>query len=116
MATFGLTEPGVGTDAANLSTTARRDGDGYILNGSKLWISLADLADHFLVFATVDRSAGHRGITAFLLERGMAGLTTGTIEGKLGIHAGNTGAIFLDDVRVPASTASARKGRASRSR
>jgi glutaryl-CoA dehydrogenase (non-decarboxylating) len=102
LATFGLTEPGVGTDAANLATTARRDGDSYVLNGSKLWISLADVADHFLVFATVDRAAGHRGITAFMVERGMPGLSTGTIKGKLGIHAGNTGSIAFDDVRVPA--------------
>jgi glutaryl-CoA dehydrogenase (non-decarboxylating) len=102
LATFALTEPGVGTDAANLTTSARRDGDAYVLNGSKIWISLADLADHFLVFASVDRSRGHRGITAFVVERGMAGLSTGTIHGKLGIHAGNTGTIFLDDVRVPA--------------
>ena len=69
LATFGLTEPGVGSDAANLATTARRDGDRYILNGSKIWISLADTADHFLVFATVDRSQGHKGITAFIVER-----------------------------------------------
>ncbi len=101
LATFGLTEPGVGTDAANLATTARRDGDRYVLNGHKIWISLADLADHFLVFATVDRARGHRGITAFLLERGMAGLTTGTLHGKLGIRAGNTGLIDMEDVRVP---------------
>ena len=103
LATFCLTEPGVGTDAANLSTSARRDGDDYVLNGQKVWISLADIADHFLVFATLDRSKGHRGITSFIVERGMAGLTTRTIEGKLGIHAGNTGEIFLDDVRVPAA-------------
>jgi glutaryl-CoA dehydrogenase (non-decarboxylating) len=103
LATFGLTEPGAGTDAASLATTARRDGDEYLLNGSKLWISLADIADHFLVFATVDRSLGHRGITAFMVERGMPGLTTGTIHGKLGIRAGNTGAIYLDAVRVPAA-------------
>jgi glutaryl-CoA dehydrogenase (non-decarboxylating) len=101
LATFALTEPGVGTDAANLASTARRDGDSYVLNGSKIWISLADIADHFLVFATVDRAAGHKGITAFVLERGMTGLTTGTIAGKLGIHAGNTGTLFFDDVRVP---------------
>jgi glutaryl-CoA dehydrogenase (non-decarboxylating) len=103
LATFALTEPGVGTDAANLATTARRDGDGYILNGAKIWISLADLADHFLLFATVDRSRGHKGITAFIVERGMPGLTTATIHGKLGIHAGNTGEIALQDVRVPAA-------------
>jgi glutaryl-CoA dehydrogenase (non-decarboxylating) len=101
LATFGLTEPGVGTDAGNLATTARRDGAAYRLNGQKIWISLADIADHFLVFATVDRSRGHRGITAFLLERGMTGLSTGTLHGKLGIRAGNTGLINLDDVLVP---------------
>jgi len=101
LATFGLTEPGVGTDAANLATMARREGDSYVLNGQKVWISLADIADHFLVFATVDRSKGHRGITAFVVERGMAGLSTRTMEGKLGIWAGNTGEVFFDDVRVP---------------
>jgi glutaryl-CoA dehydrogenase (non-decarboxylating) len=102
LATFGLTEPGVGTDASNLATTARRDGESYVLNGQKLWISLADIADHFLVFASVDRTKRHKGVTAFLLERGMPGLTTGTLHGKLGIRAGNTGLISLDGVRVPA--------------
>jgi glutaryl-CoA dehydrogenase (non-decarboxylating) len=102
VATFGLTEPGVGTDAANLASTARRDGEAYRLNGQKIWISLADLADHFLVFASTDRSKGWRGVTAFLLERGMPGLSTGTLHGKLGIRAGNTGLINLDDVLVPA--------------
>src|SRR3954470_214300 len=58
LATFGLTEPGAGTDAANLQATARRDGDGYVVNGQKIWISLADIADHFLVFATLDRTKG----------------------------------------------------------
>jgi glutaryl-CoA dehydrogenase (non-decarboxylating) len=101
LATFGLTEPGVGTDAANLQTSARRDGDAYVLNGSKIWISLADVADYFLVFATVDRSKGHRGITAFIVERGMPGFSSGTIHGKMGIHAGNTGTLFFDQVRVP---------------
>jgi len=101
LATFALTEPGVGTDAANLQTTARRTADGYVLNGQKIWISLADLADQFLVFATVDRSKKHRGITAFVLERGMAGLSTGTLHGKLGIRAGNTGLVNLDGVEVP---------------
>jgi len=101
LATFGLTEPGVGTDAGNLATTARRDGDAYRLNGQKIWISIADIADHFLVFASVDRSKKHKGVTAFMLERGMKGLTTGTLHGKLGIRAGNTGLINLDDVPVP---------------
>ncbi len=101
LATFGLTEPGVGTDAANLASTARQDGSSYVLNGEKVWISLADIADHFLVFASVDRSKKHKGVTAFLLERGMAGLTTATLHGKLGIRAGNTGTISMDGVRVP---------------
>jgi len=102
LATFALTEPGVGTDAGNLASTARREGDVYVLNGSKLWISLADIADRFLVFASVDRSKKHKGVTAFVLERGMKGLTTGTLHGKLGIRAGNTGLITMDGVEVPA--------------
>jgi glutaryl-CoA dehydrogenase (non-decarboxylating) len=102
LATFGLTEPGSGTDAAALRTTALRDGDDYVLNGSKVWISLADIADHFLIFATVDREKRHAGITAFLLRRGMPGLSTRTFHGKLGIHAGNTGEVVLENVRVPA--------------
>jgi len=101
LATFGLTEPGVGTDAGALSTTARRRGDRYILNGQKIWISLADVADHFLVFATMDRSKGHRAISAFLVEREFPGVSTGTLHGKLGIRAGNTGFINLDDCEVP---------------
>ena len=101
LATFGLTEPGAGSDAGNVATTARKDGDYYILNGSKIWISLADVADHFLVFASLDRSKKHHGMAAFILERGMEGLTTGTIHGKLGVRAGNTGEIVMQDVRVP---------------
>src|SRR5918992_2005120 len=79
IATFGLTEPNAGSDAGSIETTAVRDGDSYLINGSKIWISLADVADHFLVFASLDRSKKHRGLSAFVLERGMAGLTTGTI-------------------------------------
>jgi glutaryl-CoA dehydrogenase (non-decarboxylating) len=103
LATFGLTEPGVGSDAANLATTARRDGDRYILNGSKVWISLADTADFFLVFATVDRAQGHKGITAFIVERGSPGLTSESLHGKLGVRAGNTGILYLSDCEVPAA-------------
>jgi len=101
IATFGLTEPAAGTDAGSIESTAVRDGDSYILNGSKMWISLADIADHFLVFASIDRSLKHNGLTAFILERGMEGFTTGTIKGKLGIRAGNTGELAFDNVRVP---------------
>jgi alkylation response protein AidB-like acyl-CoA dehydrogenase len=101
LATFGLTEPGVGSDAANLATTARRDGDRYILNGSKIWISLADTADYFLVFATVDRSLGHKGITAFIVEREFPGFSSDSLHGKLGVRAGNTGILYFSDCEVP---------------
>src|SRR5690606_20689579 len=70
-------------------------------NGAKMWISLADVADHFLVFASIDRSLKHRGLTAFVLERGMEGFSTGTIHGKLGVRAGNTGELSFNNVRVP---------------
>jgi glutaryl-CoA dehydrogenase (non-decarboxylating) len=100
-ATFGLTEPNAGSDAGSIESTVVRDGDSYILNGSKMWISLADVADHFLVFASIDRSKKHYGLTAFMLERGMEGFTTGTIKGKLGVRAGNTGELAFNNVRVP---------------
>ncbi|WP_062308082.1 acyl-CoA dehydrogenase family protein [Alicyclobacillus sendaiensis] len=98
---FGLTEPNAGSDVAAMRTTAVRDGDAYILNGSKIWISLADVADYFLVFAYTDRSKKHHGITAFIVERGWEGFSTRSIKGKLGIRAGNTGELFFDHVRVP---------------
>jgi glutaryl-CoA dehydrogenase (non-decarboxylating) len=101
IATFGLTEPNAGSDAGSIESTVVRDGDSYILNGSKMWISLADVADHFLVFASIDRSKKHHGLTAFMLERGMEGFTTGTIKGKLGVRAGNTGELAFNNVRVP---------------
>lgn len=103
IACFGLTEPDAGSDVAGMKSRARKDGDDYILNGEKMWITLADVADRFLVFAKTDPEQGSRGITAFILERGWKGLTTGTIEGKMGVHASNTGWINMADVRVPAS-------------
>jgi alkylation response protein AidB-like acyl-CoA dehydrogenase len=86
-----------------MDSRARRDGSDYILSGEKMWITLADVADRFLVFAKTDPDKGTRGITAFILERGWDGLTTGTIEGKMGVHASNTGWISMQDVRVPVS-------------
>lgn len=73
LAAFALTEPDAGSDVTGIRTTARRDGESYILNGEKTWISLADVADHFLVFAYTDRSAGTRGISAFVIDRGFGG-------------------------------------------
>jgi len=105
--TFGLTEPAAGSDAVGLQTTAVRDGDHFILNGEKMWISLADVADYFLVFAWTDlekkKNRDHSGISAFIVEREFEGLTTGSIHGKLGVRAGNTGFISFQDVAVPAS-------------
>ncbi|MCX7683061.1 MAG: acyl-CoA dehydrogenase family protein [Anaerolineae bacterium] len=102
-ATYGLTEPGAGSDVAAIAATARREGDVYVLNGEKMWISLASVAHHFLIFAKTDPQATppHHGITAFVVERGMPGVTTGDIHGKLGVRAGSTGWISLSDVEVP---------------
>src|SRR5438552_18293267 len=101
IACFGLTEPAAGSDVAAMKTTARRDGDVYILNGSKNWISYANVADHALVFAKTDPAAKHKGISAFMLERGMPGFTTADSENKLGIWAGSTGELFFENVEVP---------------
>ena len=98
---FGLTEPDAGSDAGSIRTRAIRDGDSYVLNGSKLWISMADYADNILVFATVDPSLKHKGMTAFIVERSFPGVTTRPIKGKLGIHGGDTGEVILENVRVP---------------
>jgi len=100
LACFGLTEPNAGSDVAAMESTARREGDRYILNGQKEWISYANVADHFLVFAKTDREAGHRGISAFLLDRSMPGIETRDIAHNLGVWAGSTGEIFLSDVEV----------------
>jgi alkylation response protein AidB-like acyl-CoA dehydrogenase len=101
IATYGLTEPGAGSDAAGIRTTAKRRGDKYILNGEKMWISLADVADHFLIIAKTEPEKRHQGMSAFIVERGFPGVTTGTIHGKLGVRAGNTGFIALQDAEVP---------------
>ena len=101
IACFGLTEPNAGSDVSALKSTARRVGDLYLLNGQKTWISYAHVADHFLVFAKTDRDAGHRGISAFLLDRSMPGIETRDIRHKMGVWAGSTGEIFMSDVEVP---------------
>ncbi|PSL25069.1 alkylation response protein AidB-like acyl-CoA dehydrogenase [Planomicrobium soli] len=99
---FGLTEPGAGSDVAALSTTAVRDGEGYILNGQKTWISLCDIADHFIVFAYTDKVKKHQGISAFIVERTREGFSSKAIKGKYGIRSGNTGELFFDDLQIPA--------------
>jgi glutaryl-CoA dehydrogenase (non-decarboxylating) len=102
LACFGLTEPGAGSDVAAMRTTARRERDTYVLNGQKNWISYASVADHALVFAKTDPSAGHKGISAFVLEKGMQGFSARDTEHKLGIWAGSTGELFFENVEVPA--------------
>src|SRR5215210_7606157 len=102
IACFGLTEPAAGSDVAAMKTSARREGDVYVLNGSKNWISYATVADHALVFAKTDPASKHKGISAFVLEKGMAGFTAADTENKLGIWAGSTGELFFQNVEVPA--------------
>ncbi len=103
IAAFAQTEPDIGSDVAAMKTTARRDGDVYILNGEKTWISLASKADHFLVIARHDPAAqpAYRGLSAFIVTRDMPGVTTGDLHGKLGVRAGSTGWVHFQDVAVP---------------
>ncbi len=110
IACFGLTEPAAGSDVAGMLTTARREGDVYILNGQKNWISYASVADHALVVAKTDPEAGHRGMTAFIVETDSPGFTTADTENKLGIWAGSTGELFFDNVEVPAQNVLGEEG------
>lgn len=102
LACFGLTEPAAGSDVAAMRTTARREGDVYVLNGQKNWISYASVADNALVFAKTDPAAGHKGISAFIVERGWKGFSARDIEHKLGVWAGSTGELFFEELAVPA--------------
>jgi acyl-CoA dehydrogenase len=98
---FALTEAGAGSDAAALAATARATGDGYILNGCKLFITSGGEADLYTVFATVDRSAGRRGITAFIVEKGSGGLIFGKPEKKMGLHRSSTVELRMEELFVP---------------
>ncbi len=98
---YCLSEAGSGSDAFALKCSAKEDGDSYILNGTKLWITNAQEADIFLVFANVNPEAGYKGITAFIVERDMQGFSVSKKEDKLGIRASSTCEILLEDVRVP---------------
>jgi alkylation response protein AidB-like acyl-CoA dehydrogenase len=99
---MGLTEPGCGSDAAALTTTAVKKGDKYILNGSKTFITNAPLAEVFVVFATVDKSQKHKGITAFIVEKGSPGISTGNPMHKMGCRCSTTSEVFFEDCEVPA--------------
>ena len=105
IASYGLTEPNAGSDAVGIQTTAVRKGDRYVLNGEKMWISLADVADNFLVIAWTDqakkKARDHSGLSAFVVERAFKGFSSFAIKEKWGILAGNTGGFALQDVEVP---------------
>ena len=97
---FGLTEPNSGSDVASMQASAVLDGDSYVLNGNKMWISNG-CADVALIFAKTDKSAGHRGITAFIVDTKTPGFSSRDIHGKLGLRASSTAELILEDVRVP---------------
>ena len=101
LSAYSLSEPGAGSDAAGLRTTAVRKGDHYVLNGSKQWCTNGDHADVITVFATVDASKRAKGVTAFLVEKGTPGFTVGKKEKKLGIRASPTVALHFTDCAVP---------------
>ncbi|WP_392754805.1 acyl-CoA dehydrogenase family protein [Streptomyces sp. LN590] len=101
---FGLTEPGTGSDAGNLTTKAVRDGDSYVINGTKMFITNGTWADVVLLFARTGDAPGHKGISAFLVPTDTPGLTRRTIHGKLGLRGQATAEVVLEDVRVPAAT------------
>ena len=102
---FCLTEPNAGSDVVGMQSTARREGDRYILNGEKIWISLAEVADQYLVVAWTDpdkkAKRDHSGMSAFFVERERAGVKPYTLKGKLGVRAGNTGGVVFENVEIP---------------
>jgi glutaryl-CoA dehydrogenase (non-decarboxylating) len=114
IATYGLTEPGAGSDARGIQTVAIKKGDHFYLSGEKMWISLGDVADNFLVFAWSDlekkRQRDPGGISAFIVERAFKGFSSGTLKEKWGILAGNTGFFKMDDVEVPEENVVGRLG------
>ena len=113
VAAHGMSEPGSGSDAFRLRTTAEKVGDNYVLNGSKTFVTNAPEADVFLVFATVNRDKGMWGITGFLLERKTKGLKVGKPIAKMGLTTSPMGEVFLEDVEVPASARLGREGQGS---
>ena len=108
---FGLTEPGAGTDAAGQQTTAILEGDNYILNGSKIFITNGGVADTFIVFAMTDKSQGTRGISAFIVEKNFPGFSIGKKEDKLGIRASSTTELIFEDCVIPKENLVGKEGK-----
>ena len=100
---YGLSEPGAGSDAGGLKTIARRDGDSYVIDGAKTFITNAPIADVFVIFATLDPKLGSKGITAFAVERATSGLEVGRNNAKMGLHGSTTAQLYFREMRVPAS-------------
>lgn len=98
---LGLTEPGAGSDAANIKTTAVKDGNEYVLNGTKNFITNAEAADIYIVIATTDKEKGHKGMSAFIVEKGTPGFSFGKEEEKLGIRSSKTVELVFEDCRIP---------------
>ena len=111
---FALTEPDAGTDAAGQKSVARLEGDHYILNGSKIFITNANYADTYIVFAMTDRSQGTRGISAFIVEKDFEGFEMGTKEKKLGIHGSATYELVFRNVRIPKENLIGKEGQGFR--
>ncbi|EFM38960.1 acyl-CoA dehydrogenase, C-terminal domain protein [Peptostreptococcaceae bacterium AS15] len=109
-AAFALTEPGAGSDASAGKTTAVKDGDSYVLNGRKCFITNAEVADVYLITAMTDKEAGVKGISMFLVEKGTPGLSTGNHEDKMGIRTSNTADVVLEDCRIPAANLVGKEG------
>jgi alkylation response protein AidB-like acyl-CoA dehydrogenase len=113
-AALSISEPGAGSDAASMSTTAVRKGDRYVLNGSKMWVTNGSQAGVVTLFATVDRSRGHKGVTAFLVEPTFRGFSLGKLERKMGIRGSPTVAIHLTDCEVPVENLLGQEGQGFR--
>ncbi|SMC49159.1 acyl-CoA dehydrogenase family protein [Papillibacter cinnamivorans] len=107
---FCLTEPDSGSDAASLRTSVVKDGDDYVLNGSKCFSTNGGYADVYIVFATLDRKLGAKGICAFIVEKGTPGLSVGKHENKMGLRLSNTCDVIFQDVRVPAKNLLGKEG------
>ena len=108
---FGLTEPGAGTDAAGQQTTAVLDGDNYILNGSKIFITNGGVAETFIIFAMTDKSQGTRGISAFIVEKSFPGFSIGNVENKMGIRASSTTELVMENCVVPKENLIGKEGK-----
>ncbi len=109
-ASFCLTEPGAGSDAGGIATTAKKEGDNYVLNGRKCFITNGSYATQYAVFASTDRSKGHKGLSAFIVPRSLPGVSVGKKEDKMGQRASDTADVLFEDVKVPAGNLLGKEG------